>query len=874
MKFLRTLSILLFLVAGTVLRADQPDGFLSAPDPAPDRILSNLLGSETRTIVSLDGSWEFSLDGEEWAPVVLPAGYLGADRFWLRRTFRIPPGVAQTKSWILHGFGVQYSGSIKINDAFIVQREGLIPFSSPLPEDVELKETNTIVVEVDNRLDFRRTLPGRRMPLDVRTYGGIVRSLLLVGTPLVRIDDIGIVRSNGSTPTFDVRIVANDLKGMRLGGAAGDTGGVTRLSSEAIDVDVSVALTGGRTTDTTTTSVAGSALKSVRIESRRTATTTLAPEGGRAALWSTGDPGLSRAVIEVRYQGRLIDRREIRFGSRRLSASGNRLLLNDSAILVKGVVYIEDSRTTGVSLSYDRMREDVEAIRDLGANAIRFSGGVPHPYMLSLCDELGLLAFVDIPIGSFPASFFREEEIIERAVDRVEATIEATRGYTSVVAYGVGFPGSLDPEASTAMLEQIRSIVEEEAGDRLFYAVADDWEGGESLVDLVDIAGIGRLDGSIEGLGRLVSRVAAAVGERRPVVCFAFGRLVQIGNESGYADITSTQSQAKFIGDAIALFEKAEIAGFMYWAYSDYRTDRPLLTIDNDDQFVSTSGLTTLDGESRIAAKTLAAHYTDQKEPDLAIGEYSPPSTILFIGVGIVCAILFLFLINGSRRFRENVFRAFLRPYNFYSDIRDQRILSTFQTTVLALVIAATIAVIFASLFYFYRMEESFDFVLSAVVSADGLKETLNYLIWRPVLAVIVFTSIAFVALLAVAALVRLCSIFVRNRIFFGDAYAISIWGALPVLLLIPVAMVLYRLLELPGAGPVAITIVMLVALWIIYRILRGTSVIFDVPAPRVYMYGVGTVVALLLILFFTSGSVAAMVGYLFEGVGSLYRTG
>jgi hypothetical protein len=273
----------------------------------------------------------------------------------------------------------------------------------------------------------------------------------------------------------------------------------------------------------------------------------------------------------------------------------------------------------------------------------------------------------------------------------------------------------------------------------------------------------------------------------------------------------------------------------------------------------------------RIAGKTLGALYTDQKPPDLAIGEYSAPSTVLFIAVGIGCALVFLLLINNSRRFRENVFRALLRPYNFYADIRDQRILSTLETSLLAFVIAATFAVIFASLFYFYRMEEPFDFMLSAVVTSDGLKETLNYMIWRPLLAVAGFTVYFFVGLLVVALVIRLCSFFVRNRIFFSDAYTIAVWGALPVLLLIPLAMVLYRILELPAAGPVAFTIVFLVLLWMLYRVLRGTAVIFDVSAPRVYIYGLGSIAAILLILFFTSNNAATVISYLLDGIGSIY---
>jgi MFS family permease len=267
----------------------------------------------------------------------------------------------------------------------------------------------------------------------------------------------------------------------------------------------------------------------------------------------------------------------------------------------------------------------------------------------------------------------------------------------------------------------------------------------------------------------------------------------------------------------------------------------------------------------------LSSLYTDQKTPDVLIGDYNPPSTVLFIAVGIACAIVFLLLINSSRRFRENVFRALLRPYNFYADIRDQRILSNVQTTILGLVISITFALIVASLCYYYRMDEGFDATLSAIVTSDLIKEFLNYIVWRPTLAVIVFTVFFFVLMVGVAFVIRLCAAFVRNRIFFSDAYIIAVWGALPVLLLIIPAMILYRALGVGGAGMITFSVMMLVVLWMIYRVLRGTAVIYDVRPLKVYGYALGTIVALLIVVIVTSGETSATLSYLREGIGGLY---
>ena len=60
----------------------------------------------------------------------------------------------------------------------------------------------------------------------------------------------------------------------------------------------------------------------------------------------------------------------------------------------------------------------------------------------------------------------------------------------------------------------------------------------------------------------------------------------------------------------------------------------------------------------------------------IPIGSKKADAPMIFIVFGIVLAILMGILVNSGRKFREDASRALLRPYNFYADIRDQRIIS------------------------------------------------------------------------------------------------------------------------------------------------------------------------------------------------------
>ncbi len=873
-RLLPVLALLFVLAASSMLAQNQPKGFLASP-PSPDKsVYSSLTSASTRTAISLNGTWQVSRDGgDAWESVQNPSSFNDEANLLFRRSFQIPPSMLQNYRWKLVCYGVQYQSTITINGQFVTQHESGMPFTINVPEGVKLAATNTIQVEVTNRLDYTSTVPLRKLLLGNRTYGGVFRDMILVGVPRVWVDDVRfetVLNGSNAEARFKVQVVSSAIKGMSVGGMVGDSSQARlTIPEDRADFDMEVVIRRPAFHDTIPAQEVARGAQTFTLESKRTATVGLNLAVSNPELWGPGFPRLYEAVMRVRYRGVLIDEQVMKVGFRTLAVKGAEVLLNGMPITVKGITYLEDSKDYGASLPYELMRRDVQAIKDMGANVVRFADGVPHPYLLELCDEMGVMAFVDISIGTPPASLFGDESYLKRSLDRVKFAIEEGGSNTCVVAYGLSATIPGESSSALAAVKRLRNLVDS-VDHRLFYFSATSWNNPE-LRRLADIAGLTAFDVDPAKVREMIVRARTELHGERPLVMLNYGKFVQLGNHSGHKDPISIEAQAKFIGDIFNILMETESAGGIYWSFNDYRTDRPILTVNNIDQYLATCGVYGLDRELRQSATLLAALYTDQKTPDVLIGDYTPPSTVLFIATGIGCAIVFLLLINSSRRFRENVFRALLRPYNFYADIRDQRILSNVQTTVLGIVVAVTFAVIVASLCYYYRMDEGFDATLSAIVTSDTIKEFLNYVIWRPTLSVIVFTVFFFLLLLLVAFLIRVCAAFVRNRIFFTDAYIIAVWGALPVLLLIIPAMILYRALGVPGAGVITFSVMTLVVLWMIYRVLRGTAVIYDVRPLKVYGYAIGSVVALLLVLIVTSGETSATLSYLREGIGGLY---
>jgi len=215
---------------------------------------------------------------------------------------------------------------------------------------------------------------------------------------------------------------------------------------------------------------------------------------------------------------------------------------------------------------------------------------------------------------------------------------------------------------------------------------------------------------------------------------------------------------------------------------------------------------------------------------------------ILFYTFGLML-IVFL-LMNLDRRFRDHAGRSLFRPFNFFADIRDGRLVPNGPTAVLALVIAGAVGIAVATLINGYPR------AFSAALSS-GL-DYLSLVIWS--------TAISFGFILLIAMLLRFSAIFVRGRIYFSDTWNIAVWSLFPIVLLLFYDLILPRM-DMDGTTATVSAIVLAtIFLWSYFRILKGTGVLFDVYPTKIYIYGaifLG-IVALVLFTFFQKWGIMA----------------
>jgi len=326
-----------------------------------------------------------------------------------------------------------------------------------------------------------------------------------------------------------------------------------------------------------------------------------------------------------------------------------------------------------------------------------------------------------------------------------------------------------------------------------------------------------------------------------------YGKIINPSNTSGYSDLTSLEAQSKYIVDFIKISKSTALMGGFFQSFTDWNSDVPNLKYpDLTNQYMRTSGLYTMFREQRPPAIILRKEFLDEDIPNLNIGTYSKEAPLAFVFTGLITFILFIYLANSVRRFRENVWRALFRPFIFYTDVREQNLIPTFHNVLLAIIISIGSGLFFANLFYFWKDSQLLDIMLSVIISSDVIKLYADEFFANPVKLVGALTAISFIKIFFISVFIWLFSLTLKYRVGFNNIYTITVWGLMPVILLLVIGTFYLRILQAnTDFVIIGLCTAGLLYLISIYRIFKGTYLLFDTFFLKVYAYGILSIVLL-----------------------------
>jgi beta-glucuronidase len=409
---------------------------------ASDGLLQKTLyktGNSGRYLVS--GTWWFRADPsgngesqgfaksgstEGWKAVSVPnawnAGDYSAASFaggvgWYRKDFHLP-SAKRGLSWIVRFESVNYRSVIYLNGRPIGKNTGAyIPFEVRLPASLLKRDgLNRLVVRVNDQ-----RLPTDFPPAGLSTkgvptggwwnYGGLLREVYL--RKIDRVDVAGY----SVTPDLPCGTCAARLTYKATLRNASDrpvrVNVVGRLGSSKVNLGSATISPGN-----------------FRAFSR-------VLEVKRPDVWSPGHPRLYDTSLTVSSGGQRLQGFTNETGIRSIRVVDGHLMLNGKPLHFRGFAVHEDTPDKGFAIDDAQREQQIQWAKEGGATLLR-SHYPLHPYYYERLDQLGMMAWTEVPVYSVKTKYLKRKIVRQLAAKELTKAVTTNLNHPSIIVWSVG----------------------------------------------------------------------------------------------------------------------------------------------------------------------------------------------------------------------------------------------------------------------------------------------------------------------------------------------------------------------------------------------------------------------------------------------------
>lgn len=172
-------------------------------------------------------------------------------------------------------------------------------------------------------------------------------------------------------------------------------------------------------------------------------------------LWNgICDPYLYTAEVALLDGDGVVDSVSTKFGIRSFLVDPERgFFLNGEHYPLHGVSRHQDRPEVGNALNGDHHREDIALIRELGANTVRLAHYQQDEYFYTLCDEVGLVVWAEIPYISR-----HKNEGLENTVSQLTELIVQCYNHPSICFWGLSNEITMSGAEDVGLIENHRIL--------------------------------------------------------------------------------------------------------------------------------------------------------------------------------------------------------------------------------------------------------------------------------------------------------------------------------------------------------------------------------------------------------------------------------
>ena len=153
-------------------------------------------------------------------------------------------------------------------------------------------------------------------------------------------------------------------------------------------------------------------------------------------LWKgLKDPYLYSAVVSLEKDQILCDQVIIQYGYRSFHVSPSTgFHLNGESYPLRGVSRHQDKKDKGWALNEEDHDQDMELIKEVGANTIRLAHYQHSQYFYELCNKAGMVVWAEIP---FISIFMDKEESYHDTINQMTELIAQNYNHPSICFWGI-----------------------------------------------------------------------------------------------------------------------------------------------------------------------------------------------------------------------------------------------------------------------------------------------------------------------------------------------------------------------------------------------------------------------------------------------------
>lgn len=210
----------------------------------------------------------------------------------------------------------------------------------------------------------------------------------------------------------------------------------------------------------------------------------------KPVLWNgTDDPYLYNVTVTA-GEGVAADAVTVRTGVRTFSADASKgFFLNGKPYPLRAVVLYRDRATYGPVSFEAQLREDIDVICEMGANAVRVAEGIHSQEFYRLCDERGLIVLSDAPfVGAMSLGskgFYDTKDFRENGKQQLKEMIYQLYNNPSVMIWGIFSHPELRGDNPIPYIKELNSVAKTLDPSRLTAGISNRDGDVNAITDLI-----------------------------------------------------------------------------------------------------------------------------------------------------------------------------------------------------------------------------------------------------------------------------------------------------------------------------------------------------------------------------------------------------